>query len=249
MSDEKNIESFFENPFAEDYIHLSEENLRFSVMAISSACDELRYGTASEAERQIYLDVIMKMCCRLMQSAELSAQLRNSFSDNEVPKEAVSMGRFLRETADGCNLALGSVFTVRSEADDMLFVYTSRHLLRYILTGVIRRGVKDGAKSALVKAEQNDGIVSIKVVFDSIQKTYAESPVELSYNYFKDINNVLSEKIGGKFSFDGVTAEIKLPVPPENGELELCSPEEVYGSSAFSVYNVMLGDLSDNIFY
>ena len=248
MSSCDDIKGFFENPFAEDYINISEENLRFAVMSISSACTQLE-GACPTDEQRAYLASIMKMCCRLMQSAEMNTQLRNALAPSGPARETVSTGRLLREIAEGCMVSLANICRVSSDADDMLFVVCSRHLLRYLILGIIRRGVRDGAESVVLSAEAADGEVCISVEFSGIRDKENGVPSELNDVYFNDINEVLAGGVGGKFTFDGKRAQIRLPVAPEGPDAELRSSEKFFDSSVFSIYNIMLGDLSDHIFY
>lgn len=247
MSGRDDIRDFFENPFAGDYINMSEENLRFAVMSISAACSQLDVSCQTE-EQRAYIASIMKMCCRLMQSAELNTQLRNALAPGGTAKEIVSTGRLLRDIAEGCTASLSGVCRVSSDADDMLFVMCSRHLLRYLMIGIIRRGVRDGAESVMLSAEADGDGVCISAQFTGLDDG-GSTPVELNDIYFNDINNILAGGVGGTFSFDGKCACIRLPKASESADAELRAPNDYFDSSVFSIYNIMLGDLSDHIFY
>ena len=77
MDNNHQLKSFFESPFAEDYINCTDYLVRKSVTGISASCELLRKfaeKNGGKAEQEL-IGGIMTACCELMRNAELSRAL------------------------------------------------------------------------------------------------------------------------------------------------------------------------------
>ena len=106
MDNNHQLKSFFESPFAEDYINCTDYLVRKSVTGISASCELLRKfaeKNGGKAEQEL-IGGIMTACCELMRNAELSRALSAPLPE-EQELTAVRTDLFLSGFAKSCETA------------------------------------------------------------------------------------------------------------------------------------------------
>ena len=131
MDNNNQLKSFFESPFAEDYINCTDYLVRKSVTGISASCELLRKfaeKNGGKAEQEL-IGGIMTACCELMRNAELSRALSAPLPE-EQELTAVRTDLFLSGFAKSCETAAAGRCTVKTGKLSASYVRTDRNALR-----------------------------------------------------------------------------------------------------------------------
>lgn len=239
------LSELFGDPVLRDYLTLNDRTIRLAVSRISAECDILkenaeRNGGAVSRE----LEVIMAMCCRLMQISELYGILTRDLG-GEHNGEAFELGAFLSRIVRGSSELLGGVCSFAADGTEKVYIETARDVLLYLFLSYIRKSVMNGASEMRFSYDVSGEKCRITVSASLTDKMRFERFEDFQYRHFDGVAADLCGRIGAEHEISDEKFSIVLSVVKDVDLSELRAPELDYEPVTFSYYNIMLRDLSE----
>lgn len=252
--------SFFEHALASDYYKQSVLITRKGISEIYSLSrnfsDMLKPGEKKAGYEMI--DTIASVCLRMLRNAELSELLSYSAERAKVKKRVIDCEKYVTYFSDQCRILFAerkrrfpaeNKHNIRVKSSQPGWIMADKYLLEFFMLSYIRRAflVADGRRLRfLVSSERNDDNITLTLTitdFLSLEKLPERWFNDLFDEYFFEINEIFSEKLGGSFTCSNAMLTITLPVLPESDDLVVLSRDQVIRDDTFSPYSMMLRDV------
>lgn len=250
MENKDQLKSFFDSPFAEDYINCTDHLVRKSVTGISASCELLREFAkkkGGKAEQEL-IGGIMTACCELMRNAELSRALSAPLPE-EQELTAVRTDIFLREFARRCKAAAGDRCSIRTGKLSASAVRTDRSALRFLLLSFMRRrllGNESGKTEFIVECGENDKNVEIKITASGTFVDFDDfGQPDIFNGYHRQVCLGLAERAGASAAVDDHCLTVTIPLSRGDSGLIAEAPAPESERGFFDSFNIMLRDLSE----
>ena len=241
MNDKNLIKEFFENPYSLKYLQDFNDSLRRAVTAITASCT---YAEATAAENSSGLepsafDEVWEQCRSLMRTSELLTAVMGGFSEQSV----INVENLLGELSAGCRELIGDKYNIIVTGEHDGFVRGDVRVIKYIFLSVIRNIVLD-TRGELVDIELSmakaDGSVRILLRCDRDVDINRGAIIS---DDLEPVNEMLAERLGGKFIRNSNGCELVLPAAKPEGMVN-SRPAVRFGSTGrYSAYNIMLKDI------
>ncbi len=248
MDNKKDIERFFGDPFAAELINCNDSLIRRSVTGISASCEMLSKLAEKKGMKQEhgYIDNIMRMCCDLMRSAELS----NALAAEKLAADDMIIVRadfFLGDFAGSCEAASRGRCTVTVGETSPSYFRTDRELLRFLLLSFVRRLTVggDGGRNAFevsCREELKTLNISVKALRTFVDEGLIGQP-DVFDEHYREVCAGLAERLGASAEISD--NELVVGIPLHDGshggltEAPSAEPERDY----FNSFSIMLGNM------
>jgi hypothetical protein len=250
MDNNHQLKSFFESPFAEDYINCTDYLVRKSVTGISASCELLRKfaeKNGGKAEQEL-IGGIMTACCELMRNAELSRALSAPLPE-EQELTAVRTDLFLSGFAKSCETAAQGKCTVKTRKLSASYVRTDRNALRLLLLSFVRRhilGAESGKAAFFIECGENAKNLEIKITASGTFVDFDDfGQPDVFSGYHSQVCIGLAERAGASAVVDNGSLTVAIPLAYGNSEPVAEAPAPEHENGFFDAFNIMLRDLSE----
>ncbi len=249
MDKNNEVKSFFESPFAKDFLNSTDYLVRRSVTGISASCEILRGNAEKNGDKLSceLIDGIMTACCELMRNAELSKALAAAGDGAEKDMQTVRIDLFLSDFAKNCNAVMSGKCTVEAAECPTVYVRANAEILRFILLSFVRRSIldSDGGKAEFEAGCKETG-KSVEI-FIRAKRTFVDETLlgrpDVFEAYHSEILDGLSARTGAETICDNEGITVVIPHSDANSPAVVESPSAELGERFFSAFNIMLRDL------
>ncbi len=240
----------YSEPLVADYVRRSDILVRQAVTGISASCEVLNdiVEKSGDADAIFCLNNIISSCCTLMRDASLNSILSVLGENKDLPLQLTDVERFIETISDGIKRALGKKFEISTKVSKSALIRTNINLFSYLvlllIRGLIARCGMYNSGKLLISSDVsgNNVTFTLTAVGVSVAGGYNKN-TELDNEFAK----ILAEKLNTKFEINDSSVNIILHCAENNGEVSLSSDKVFFDDSVFSLYNIMLSDMTENL--
>ena len=263
MSNENNLNDFFENELAREYVEFASRILKNSASCISMECENLMNSEVAQ-ENEVISDSVNRIftrCCRIMQLPVYYEMMRSMFFSEKGQRENTKMSFLAEKFQMNVEESLGNTCKVTVSHYDMCTMSVPEDFLIFILIAFVRHTVIEGAKAIdvrfhciseyasdnLLQPPERYAVILLEASeFGAVNRELSNDFV---YEHFGDMLKLFKEKYGVEYELSKEVLKLKLPVSSEDEELFAHSERRNIDQSDFyTFYNVYLRELNPDAY-
>ena len=238
MNEKEYIKEFFENPYSIQYLDRFNEMLRMAVTAVTASCEYAEQTAAANgsALEPAVFDEVWEQCRRLMRTSELITAVMGGFAEQCV----INAEELLSSISAGCKELIGDKYNIIVTGECGGYVRGNDKVIKYILLSVIRSIVLD-TPGELVDIElsvaKNDDEVRMLLRCDRDVDINKGTMIK---NDSDALNEILAQRLGGRFISKPDGCELVLPSAKPDGTLNSPPALQFGDGGRYSTFNIML---------
>ena len=242
MDNKDMMKSFFENPYAREYLKYCNDTVRMAVSGITAAIGIFENGASGEAGRDA-LELAKEQCLNLMRTAEVSTALIGGFNEQKL----INLDELLSEITSGCRTVLGEkyVFTVEGERGG--YVMGDQKTIKYIFLSAIRNIIlnsDDNLRDFEFSLSKANNEAKVMLRCDRNVRLGGSCVLDADLAAFGEI---LSGRFGGRFELRKDGCELVMPLVEPDGRVSVRSAVRYGDGGNYSPFNVMLGSIESEM--
>ncbi len=252
MDNKNNIEDFFKNPFAKEYLIYNDSVIRYSVSGISVVCEMLnenlrkKKSNFDDACITEMTNCIMEMCYNLMRSSELSTMLAN-IPSAELNYSIVEVRDFIRLFSEKCSTVTMNKVLINCSCDGNFRINTDIDILVYFMIRFVRRFALSCEKNAefeLMGRCVDDSVEIILKFKKDESKEIISVEDDFPEKYRDEINKMFSDKLSFKTEYGEDFMKVTSALYKGEKKSDLENGRIIFSTDKFSKFNIMLEDIN-----